>query len=196
MRMARARTIAGLAAAVIPFAILIHLGAEAVSLGHETFGAAFLVRHVYLGVLFVAAALLFARTVGAGCGLNECRRRCALIRAHLRSDAAGVNIAWLAGANAAFFALSQVVEGVPIASGDWRLGLAAALAGSIVAAFFVLVFARSIVAVALGAIAFAHRAANRPPAARRLALWRAPRRAGAVFSLFVPNRPPPVVIPL
>src|SRR5664279_4841900 len=191
----RVRTVAGLAAAVVPFAILVHLVAEALSLGRDALGAAFLIRHVYLGVVFFAASIWFGRTVGVGCSAADRRRRCALIRAQLRGGAAGVNVASLALANITFFGLSQLVEGVPVASGDWCIGLGAALLGSLVSALFVFLFGRSLIIAALEAIGVLLRQSTmraKPTAVRYLV---APRRASSAFSLFVPNRPPPTRVP-
>jgi hypothetical protein len=97
----------------------------------------------------------------------------------------------LAGANVAFFAVTQLIEGVPIASGDWCLGLAAALIGALVCSLFVLIFGRSIARAALGAIAELPRHAAIDPARKHVTPWIAPRCAAAAFSLFIPNRPPP-----
>lgn len=191
MRTARVRTVAGLATAVVPVAIFVHLAAEAVSIGAETFSLPFLLRHIYLGALFAAALFAFGRTVGTGATAAERRRRCALITAQLRSRGSGASVLSLAAANMSFFALSQLAEGVPIASGDACLGLAAAVAGSLLAAFMVSIFGRSIALAALAAIAIVLRAAAAPPPALSFARPAAPRRAAAMFSLFVPNRPPP-----
>ncbi|MBV9440599.1 MAG: hypothetical protein JOZ24_11455, partial [Candidatus Eremiobacteraeota bacterium] len=47
----RLRLSAAVAAAIVPGAILVHLGAEALSLGRSGLGIEFLVRHLYLGGL-------------------------------------------------------------------------------------------------------------------------------------------------
>jgi hypothetical protein len=193
--MGRVRIVAGLAAAVVPFAILVHLVAEALSLGRDALGAAFLIRHIYLGVVFLATSLLFGRTVGVGCNAAERRRRCALIRAQLRGAAAGASFASLALANITFFGLSQLVEGVPVASGDWCIGLGAALLGSLVSALFVFLFGRSLIIAALEAIGILLRQSTARAKPTPVRFWVVPRRASSAFSLFVPNRPPPTRVP-
>ena len=71
----RLRSLAGLAAAVIPASILVHLAAESLSLGRAALGFDFVVRHVYLGALLVGGLWAFSRTVGLGRGRTEVRRR-------------------------------------------------------------------------------------------------------------------------
>jgi hypothetical protein len=196
-RIDRVRTVAGLAAAVVPFAILVHLIAEAASLGSAAGGVAFIVRHIYLGVVLVATATWFGGTVGVGRSVAERRRRCALIGAQLRGGPAGASVASLAAANIAFFGLSQLVEGVPIASGDWCFGLVAAAIGALVSALFVFVFGRSIIIAALIAAGiFLRECAPQSIRKSPAPLWIAPRSACASFSLFIPNRPPPAASPV
>jgi len=188
---ARVWTHAGLAAAVVPFAILVHLGTEATCTAGRLDVPAFVVRHLYLAVVALASAIWFARTVGIGTPVAERRRRCALVRAHLPRAGASYSFCSLALANVSFFALSQLIEGVPIASGDACLGLAGAVAGSLLAAVFVVVFGRSIAIAALVAVARVVRDVSTPPRRGMSLHWSAPRRAATIFSLFVPNRPPP-----
>jgi hypothetical protein len=195
MPLGRIGILAGLAAAVVPFAILVHLVAEAVSLGRDALGAAFLIRHIYLGVVLFATSIWFGRTVGVGCSAAERRRRCTLIRAQLRDSAAGASVASLALANITFFGLSQLVEGVPIASGDWFIGLGAALLGSLVSALVVFLFGRSLIIAALEAIGVLLRQSTTRTKPTAVRFWVAPRRASSAFSLFVPNRPPPTRVP-
>ncbi len=187
----RARIPLGLAAAVVPFAIGVHLVAEALSLGRGELGLAFLIRHLYLGVILLATMTCFARTVGVGSAPAERRRRCALIAARLRADTAGAGLASFALANLLFFGASQLVEGVPIASGDWCLGFAAAILGSLVSTILVVLFGRSMVAVALIVSGLVARRAAALAAPSRTRRWVIPRRAAAMFSLSMPNRPPP-----
>jgi hypothetical protein len=117
-------------------------------------------------------------------------RRCALVRAQLRRAGGGSTILAFAAANLAFFGLTQVLEGVPIASASIGTGLTAAVIGSLLSALVIYFWGRSLVAGALaGAVA-------RPRVPGRLALAcrrivTIPRAAAAAFSLFVPNRPPP-----
>ncbi len=186
----RLRSLAGLAAAVIPASILVHLAAEALSLGRAALGFDFLVRHVYLGALLVTGLWGFSRTVGLGRGSTEVRRRTALLRAALTGPQGRLDLAVLALGNLAFFGLTQLGEGLPILSGTVWVGLAAGILGSLLAAVLVYAFARSMVVATIEALVHASR---RPPAAVRAPRRAfAPARAAAVaFSLFVPNRPPP-----
>jgi hypothetical protein len=97
----------------------------------------------------------------------------------------------LALANIAFFGLSQLVEGVPIASGDWCLGLVAAILGSLVSALFVFVFGGSVIYRGTRSDPRFAAPKHTDPQPQSEPLRIAPRRASAAFSLFVPNRPPP-----
>jgi hypothetical protein len=183
---------AGLAAAIVPCAVVVHLVAEAAALGHEAFGFGFIVRHAYFGGLVLAAAWWFCLTVGLGRPDRERRRRCALVRAELGGARRARNLTGLVVANLGFFALTQGVEGIPIASGAVGLGLGAALAGSLLCALLVVLFGRSIAAAGLAAVIGITPLRRAPAApARRRRVRAVPRNATAVFSLFVPNRPPP-----
>jgi hypothetical protein len=188
----RAQVPLGLAAAVVPFAICVHLLAEAVSLGRGEVGWAFVVRHLYLGAIFVATTAWFARTIGIGGASAERRRRCALIAAGLRAKNAGVGTTSFVLANLAFLSGTQLLEGVPIASGDWCLGFAAAILGSLASASLVFLFGRSLVAAALVVIGIAPRRTSAGTRPRRALPSIAPRCAAAMFSLSMPNRPPPI----
>jgi hypothetical protein len=186
----RLRTLAGLAAAIIPASILVHLAAESLSLGRAALGFDFVVRHVYLGALLLGGLWAFSRTVGLGRGRTEVRRRTALLRAALSGPRRRLDLAVLALGNLAFFGLTQLGEGLPIVSGTLWLGLAAGILGSLLAAVLVYAFGRSMVVAAIEALAHASR---RPaPAVQRVRpAFRTPRAAAVAFSLFVPNRPPP-----
>jgi hypothetical protein len=186
----RLRRLAGLASAVIPAAILVHLVAESLSLGRAALGFEFVVRHIYLGALLIGGLWAFSRTVGLGGGRSEVRRRTALLRAALTGPRRTLDLPVLALANLAFFGLTQLGEGLPILSGTVWLGLGAGILGSLLAAVLVYAFGRSMVAGAIEAFVHARR---RPPAAARQArpVFPAPRAAAVAFSLFVPNRPPP-----
>jgi hypothetical protein len=187
----RLRALAGLAAAVIPASILVHLAAEMLSLGRAALGFDFVVRHVYLGALLVGGLWAFSRTVGLGRGRTEVRRRTALLRAGLTGPRRRLDLAVLVLGNLAFFGLTQLGEGLPILSGALWLGLAAGTLGSLLAAVLVYAFGRSIVVAAIQALAHASR--RPPPAVLRVRpAFRTPRAAAVAFSLFVPNRPPPV----
>ena len=185
------RTLAGATSVVVPFAIGVHLAAEALALGAASIDAGFWLRHAYLLVPLALALWSFACTVGLGRRRAERIRRCALVRARLRDAGGGSTIAAFAAANLAFFGITQLLEGVPIASGATATGLAAALAGSLLAALVIFCCARSLVASAL-AIAVA-RMRNAPPFAHpRRRIVAASRGTGSAYSLFVPNRPPPL----
>ena len=184
------RTLAGAASAVVPCAIGVHLVSEALALGAAAFSPVFWLRHVYLLVPLVLAAWSFAHTVGLGRTRSEMIRRCALVRAGMRAAGGGSTIVAFTAANLAFFAITQVLEGVPIASASIGVGLMAAVIGSLISALIVFFWGRSIVAIALAAVRAIVRCAQALAVPRYVALP-APRSAGAAFSLFIPNRPPP-----
>jgi hypothetical protein len=186
----RLRTLAGLAAAIVPASILVHLAAETLSLGRAALGFDFVVRHVYLAALLLVGLWAFSVTVGLGRGRTEVRRRTALLRAGLIGPRRRLDLAVLVLGNLAFFALTQLGEGLPIVSGTLWLGLAAGILGSLLSAVLVYAFGRSMVVAAIEALAHASR--RPPPAVRRVRpAFRTPRTAAVAFSLFIPNRPPP-----
>lgn len=184
------RTLAGATSVVVPFAIVVHLASEAFALGAASFMPAFWLRHAYLLVPLALALWSFSGTVGLCRPHAEMIRRCALVRARLRVADGGSTIASFTAANLAFFVITQVIEGVPIASGAAAAGLAAATAGSLLAALVIFFWARSLVAIALAAVTARTRNARMfaRPALRRVAISRA---AASAFTLFIPNRPPP-----
>jgi len=184
------RTLAGATSVVVPCAIGVHLVSEALALGAATFAPAFWLRHVYLLVPLCFALWSFGATVGLGRRRAEMIRRCALVRARLRDAGGGSTVAAFVAANLLFFAITQLIEGVPIASGDAVTGLIAALAGSLLAALVIFCWARSIVGTALAAVCARTRNA-RTFAHPRRRLAAVSRTAAAAFTLFVPNRPPP-----
>jgi len=110
------RTLAGATSVVVPFAIAVHLVAEALALGAGAIDPDFWLRHAYLVVPLALALWSFSKTVGLGVPRSEMIRRCALVRAQLRRAGGGSTILAFAAANLAFFGLTQVLEGVPIAS--------------------------------------------------------------------------------
>jgi len=174
----------------VPLAAIVHLLAEFAATASGP-SDAFAARHLYLIPLVVAALVAFGATLGLGRGRTAFVRRSALIRATLRRVGLGAGVRDLFIANLAFFAVTQAVEGVPIAAGSVLLGLAVAGAGSLLAAFAVFALGRSLT-VAIGAALDARRRHLAAPvrcAARRS---RATRSAGRSFSLCLPNRPPPV----
>jgi hypothetical protein len=184
------RTLAGATSVVVPFAIAVHLLAEAFALGAGAVDLDFWLRHAYLLVPLALALWSFSKTVGLGVPRPEMIRRCALVRAQLRRAGGGSTILAFAAANLVFFGVTQLLEGVPIASASIGTGLTAAVIGSLLSALVIYFWGRSLVARTLAA------AVARPRAPGRLALARRrvvtiPRAASAAFSLFVPNRPPP-----
>jgi len=185
MNSVRLRTLAGLAAAIVPSAILVHLAAEALALGPAAISVQFFARHLYLGLLLAGAGWWFCSTLGLGSGRFEFARRCALARARLRNVRPGYQVPVLVAANVSFFALTQLIEGTPIAAGSLATGLMAGALGSVLSALVLYYFGRPVIAAALAAVAHA------PLSLGRRNLSVAPRRAQSVFSLFVPNRPPP-----
>jgi hypothetical protein len=187
--MRRWLTVTGLAAAVVPSATLVHLVAEASALGPGALTPAFMLRHVYLGVLLALSLASFARTVGLGGPRAELRRRVALLGAILRGPRAPAMLAALMAAQLAFFALTQLGEGIPLLGGDLVLGLTLGLLGSLAAGLLVSTLGRSLARVAARTLAWPRPPA--PPAPLLVCTAPSPRSAAAVFTLFVPNRPPP-----
>jgi hypothetical protein len=188
------RTLAGATSAVVPFAIGVHLFAEALALGWGAIAPDFWLRHAYLLAPLALALWSFSRTVGLGAPHTEMIRRCALVRAQLRGAGAGSTIVAFTAANLAFFGITQLLEGMPIASASIGTGLTAAVFGALLSALVIFFWGRSLVATALAA------AVSRPRQPGRLAfasrrIIAAPRAAAATFSLFVPNRPPPASSP-
>jgi hypothetical protein len=121
-------------------------------------------------------------------------RRCAFVRARLRTAGAVSTIVAFTVANLLFFGITQLLEGVPIATTSIGTGLTAAVLGALVSALAVFFWGRSLVATALAAAVRRPRLPARiAPAIRRIIA--VPRAAAAMFSLFVPNRPPPVSSP-
>jgi hypothetical protein len=189
----RANLLAGFAAAVVPSAIVVHLVAEAVSLGlGRVDDAAFVVRHLYLGVLLVASLWWFAATVGIGRGAAEMRRRGALVRAEVLHARRPHDVALLLVAYLGFFGLTQIGEQLPLLGGHVALGLAAGLAGSLLAALLVFAFGRAVVATAIEALCWSLSAFRPALPSCTFSAERVARSASSVFALFEPNRPPPV----
>lgn len=189
----RMRALSGMAAAVVPGAIVVHLVAEALSIGSASLGADFVMRHLYLGGLLVLSSWAFAELAGIGGPHREMLRRTALLRAEFRAiGRTRAHCALLAVANLAFFGLTQVAEGGPILSGNLGVGIVAAIAGSIVAALFVLRFTRRITA-AVRAVAIRRNAGRRPLRRRARIIILPARHAGSVYTLIIPNRPPPAL---
>jgi hypothetical protein len=195
MILRRSRSFGGLAAAIVPFGIVVHLIAEAVATERDGIGIGFILRHAYFAGLFALAALCFAGTLGIGCSSAERRRRCALVRADLFAAPGLQRLMFLVVANLGFFALTQAVEGNPIASGAVLLGLAIAAVGSLLSALAVFAFADAVIAGGLDAVIGVAPPRGHSAVTRQRARRAAPtRRATLVYSLFVPNRPPPFAV--
>lgn len=191
LRLSFLRALAGTASAVVPFAIGVHLLSEGLALGPGAISPDFWLRHAYLLVPLAIAAWSFSRTVGLGAARSEMIRRCALVRARLRHAGAGSTIVAFTVANLAFFGVTQLLEGEPIASGSISTGLTAAVLGALASALVIFFCGRSFVTIALaGAVRRPRFPRRRAPAFRRLVA--APRAAATTFSLFIPNRPPPI----
>jgi hypothetical protein len=193
LQLSSLRTLAGATSVVVPFAIAVHLGSEALALGGAALAPAFWLRHVYLLVPLALALWSFSDTVGLGRSRAEMIRRCALVRARLRVAGGGSSVVAFTLANLVFFGVTQALEGVPIAAGPaTAAGIIAAVAGSFIAAIVIFFWARSFAVIALGAVCARARNVRRVarPRRRRAAVSRG---ASFTFSLFVPNRPPPAL---
>lgn len=191
MQLSSFRTLAGATSVVVPFAIMVHLVSEAVAVGAGSIAPAFWLRHAYLLAPLVFALWWFSRTVGLGTRRTEMIRRCALVRAQLRRAGGGSTILAFTAANFAFFGVTQVLEGVPIAAASIGTGVTVALIGSLLSALVIYFWGRSIVAIALAVAVARPRNPGRLAFARRR-IVAVPRAAATAFSLFVPNRPPPI----
>jgi hypothetical protein len=185
------RTLAGATSVVVPFAIVVHLVSEALALGAGSITPGFWLRHGYLLAPLALALWSFSRTVALGAPRKEMIRRCALVRAELRHAGGGSTILAFTAANLAFFGVTQLLEGVPIAAASIGTGVTVAVLGSLLSALVIYFWGRSIVAIALAAAVTRPRNPGRPALARRRIVT-VPRAAAAAFSLFVPNRPPPI----
>ena len=194
VRLSFLRTLAGVTSAVVPFAIGVHLFAEALALGWGAIVPDFWLRHAYLLAPLALALWSFSNTVGLGSAHAEMIRRCALVRARLRGAGAGSTIVAFTAANLAFFGVTQLLEGVPIASASIGTGLTAAVLGALLSALVIFFFGRSFVATAL-AVAVARQRLPERLAFAQLRIDVIPRAAATTFSLFVPNRPPPATSP-
>jgi hypothetical protein len=196
LQLSSLRTLAGATSVVVPFGIAVHLGSEALALGAAAFAPAFWLRHVYLLVPLALAMWSFSDTVGLGRTQAEMVRRCALVRARLRVAGGGSTVAAFTVANLLFFGVTQLLEGVPIAAGPaTAAGVIAAVLGSLLAALVIFFWARSFVVIAL-AVACARPRNARPCERPRRRVVAVSRAASFAFSLFVPNRPPPIPSPI
>jgi hypothetical protein len=177
----------------VPSAIVVHLISEGLALG--AIGPAFWLRHAYLLAPLGLALWSFSGTVGLGRPRPEMVRRCALIRAKLRAGGPAPAIVTLAVANLVFFGVTQALEGDPIASGSLVVGLSAAAIGSLAAAIAVFVAGRSLAATAVAAFSLLSRHPGSTATPRRPKVD-VSRTAASAFSLFIPNRPPPLLLPI
>jgi hypothetical protein len=186
------RTSFGLACAVVPVGIIVHLIAEALALGSAAATSLFVLRHIYLVVPLILAAWAFGTTIGLNGSHREMVRRCALARADLRGRGNVRNLLAFVTANFGFFCFTQLIEGIPIASGDFTIGIFAALLGAAIAAVAVFVWGRRVVRAAL---IFVTSSPARVAGALRAGrtVFVAARCASNAFTLFIPNRPPPRV---
>ena len=187
---ARLGACAGLAAAIVPCTIAVHLGAEAAAVWRGGLDAAFVFRHLYLALALVASLYAFAAAAGLDRAGAERRRRCALIRAQFRAGG-WFGLRALLVLNLGTFALTQVLEGVPIAAGALALSLLVAVAGSLAAALVIMSFGRALAVAALDAvIGEARRHAQPRPIGHAVAVGAA-RRVAVRCRLVPPSRPPP-----
>jgi hypothetical protein len=179
-----------MACAVVPFGIIVHLIAEALALGNAAATWFFVLRHIYLIVPLLLATWVFIATLGLNGSHREMVRRCALARAALGTTGDGCGIGAFVAGSVAFFCVTQLIEGAPIASGDFALGLVAAMLGVIVATVMVFAWGRRIARAALRFITNSpERRTDALPQGR--AVFVAARCACNAFTLFAPNRPPP-----
>ncbi len=185
------RMLAVATSVVVPSAIAVHLGAEAFALGAGAVDPRFWLRHAYLLVPLALALWSFCHAAGIGAARSEMIRRCALVRAQLHHTGAGAAIFAFTAANLVFFGVTQLLEGLPIAAASIGAGLIAAVTGSLLAALVVYFWGRSIVATALAVVVLRPRNRRCNAFVQRLAVD-VPRAAASTFSLFVPNRPPPL----
>jgi hypothetical protein len=91
-----------------------------------------------------------------------------------------------------FFGVTQLLEGVPIASESIGIGLTAAVLGALLSALIIFFWGRSLAATALATVVLRPRHPG-PRAFARQRIVDVPRAAAATFTLFVPNRPPPAM---
>ncbi len=190
---ARSASFLVLLALVVPCGIAVHLLAEYVGLGDADEALAFSARHAYLALLACASLAGFLVAVRAGAPARERRRRVALLVAALPARGRGPRFfAAMFVAQIAFFYLTQFGEGCPLCAGDFWIGVAGALIGSLVCALILTVFRRAIVRFVAELVAFVARFAIKPRTATRLrGMGPIAIPAHGLDALFRPNRPPP-----
>jgi len=181
----------GLACAVVPFAVAVHLASEAIALGSAADAPSFLMRHLYLTLPLLGSLWAFKHTLGLGAERREMIRRCALARAQLRECGTVANAVTFTLANLGFFAATQLLEDVPIASGSLIVGIGCAVLGALLSALVVFAFGRSLARAALRLVEHVP-PSDAPHDITGCVRFAPSRRASATFTLFVPSRPPPV----
>jgi hypothetical protein len=181
-----------LAALLTPFATLAHLASEAASLGAKSPQVLFSTGHAYLAVLNAVAILVLACALGALERPAERRRRIALFVTALPGRGRGSRfLAAAALSQLIFFALTQLVEGDPMAKGHVIFGLVAATVVSIIGALIVAACKVRILRV-LGNL-LSHISRDVEPRRAPVALPPVAALAQRLFlCLNVANRPPPL----
>lgn len=181
------------AALTTPFATLAHFGAEAASLGARAGEVLLSVHHLYLVVLNLLALAALVCALGLGAPHAERRRRVATLVAALPGRGRGPEFfAAAVVLQLAFFGLTQLVEGDPVAAGHLALGLSAALVASCIGAVIIAACKVRILRViaALPQWIAAQRVESGRPLPRRPRIVALSQRPFA--SLSVSNRPPPL----
>lgn len=200
MRMDRKLMIRGRAlllylAMSVPFGIAVHLGSEFAGLGRDADDLIFSPLHAYLGIIGIAAFAVFLVVSGVFAAPSERRRRFALLANSLPYGGVGSRFFALSAVlQFGFFAVTQIGEGCPVCRGDLFVGIAAALAASLLGAKL-LAFLRRGLMIAAGLTIEFERAAVGLAVVPRL-----PRQTAHVavstFSTFASvlgNRPPPLL---
>lgn len=187
----RVAAYAALVALTVPFGVAVHLLAELAAAGG---GAVCTAHHLYLFAFVVAA---FALVVGVVRIRRIDRRYVALISAALPWHGRGAKfVALLTFAQLVFFALTIAGEGSPLVGGNLVLGFLVALGASTIGSFIITSCATRVLRAVADLVWFLteaqHNASPDENDNRRVerAIVRMP------FSLFVPNRPPPVFLAL
>jgi hypothetical protein len=188
----RAAPVAGLAAAVVPFAVLVHVVAELAARGLDTLDAAFVLRHLYLGVVLAASLAWYGRTLGLWATFGERVRRSALVRAKIAHCGPWTLVA-LFIANLVAFGLTQALEGTPIAAGSLAIGVIAGVVGSLMSAVGALAFGRTVARAVASAIGLRHDPRRTARAVARRTRPVFVIHAAALLSTCLPNRAPPAL---
>ena len=176
----------------VPFGIAVHLGSEFAGLGRDADDLAFSPLHAYLGLLAVAALAVFAITGGFLTSAAERRRRILRMTVALPFRGRGVGFfVFSAALQFAFFLITQLGEGCPLCRGDFLVGVVAAVVASIIGAFALIAFSKSIVrAIAAFGIARGRRPGLLDTTPARFIAF-VPISVYATFAPTLGNRPPP-----